>query len=62
MKGFIEVFIFFVFSISLSSKLAATFLTIAPIIYLRYLFKKGTKFKNYNVGVKSLISLEERGI
>lgn len=56
-KGFIAAFIFFIVSISLSPKLAATFLIIAPVIYLAYLFKKGTKFKNYNVGVKSLISV-----
>ncbi|WP_282806505.1 hypothetical protein [Clostridium tetani] len=34
--------------LAISPKLAAIIFTIAPIMYLIYLFKKETRFKNYN--------------
>lgn len=42
--------------ITISPKLGSIIFTIAPIMYLIYLFKKGTKFKKYNFLLKGLVS------
>ncbi|WP_243447460.1 MBL fold metallo-hydrolase [Clostridium tetani] len=42
--------------ITISPKLGSIVFMIVPIIYLIYLFKKGSKFKNYNFLLKGLIS------
>ncbi|HCQ91332.1 MULTISPECIES: hypothetical protein [unclassified Clostridium] len=55
-KRFIAFFIFLFITMAISPKIAALLLTIVPLAYLIFLFKKSNKFKSRNIIIKGIIS------
>ncbi|WP_461615660.1 hypothetical protein [Clostridium sp. Marseille-QA1073] len=55
-KRFMTFFIILTISMIISSKFAWLLLTIVPLAYLIFLFKKSSKFKSRNIIIKEIIS------